>query len=121
MATTDAVSISKTIESLGSDYSNKDIDWVKFVYDHYQIIFGNCRYEPISGEKHYWEYYRLEDYLRDVGIDPNCAWIVLYINQMKSNMDFKECEGLLLPDMAIIKSLYQSFRQYRSHIKSIRR
>ena len=115
-----SASIANDLINLKSSYSNDDIDWVKFVQDHYQRLFDTCTEEELKPESHYWRYYRLEDYLREQGIDPNVSWIVLMINQMSSKLDFKEMESIRLPDMKVIRGLRQSYMQYRCHIKGIR-
>ena len=106
------------LASLETDYSSRDIDWVKYVHDHYKNIFANCKADVLNINEHYWEYYRMEDYLKAKGYDPNIALIVLYINQMPSNIEFRDIKSLLLPNMSVIQGLYRSFLQNRSHIKS---
>lgn len=113
-------SISSVIESFGSVYGNKDIDWVRFVHDHYYNIFSTCTSYNLDKSSHYWRYYRLEDYLREINVDPNIAWIVLLVNQMSSRKEFKDLDNILIPDMYVLRGLRQSFMQYRSHLKAIR-
>ena len=108
------------LRSLETDYSSRDIDWVQYVHDHYKNIFATCQSETLNVNEHYWEYHRLEDYLKSKSIDPNIAWIVLYINQLPSNVEFKEIRSLLIPDMSVLQGLYKSFLQNRSQIKSAR-
>lgn len=112
--------LSEAIQNLESRYSSKDIDWVKYVHDHYKTIFKSSHVEPLDVNKHYWEFHRLEDYLRDKQIDPNIAWIVFYINQLPSNVEFKYLESIILPDESVIKGLYTSFMSVRSHTKACR-
>ena len=111
---------SEKLRSLETDYSSSDIDWVKYVHDHYKNIFETCKSETLNVNEHYWEYHRLEDYLREKNYDPNVAWIVFYINQIPSNVEFRELKSILLPDMGVLRGLYQSFLQNRSQIKSCR-
>ena len=120
MVNNDATSISEDLLSLKSPYANDDIDFVKFIYDHYDRIFSTAEYVTIDKYDTYWKHYRVEDFLRDKGHDPNIGWIVLYINQLPSSIDFKELDSVLIPSMDTLKSLRQSYMQYRAHIKSCR-
>lgn len=113
-------SFTTNLKSLETDYSSRNIDWVKYVHDHYKNIFASCKTDILDINSHYWEYYRMEDYLRSKNYDPNMTWIVLYINQIPSNVEFKDIKSLLLPDVGVIQGLYRSFLQNRSQIKSCR-
>ena len=120
MVNNDAISISEDLTSMKSPYANDDIDFVKFIYDHYDKIFETAEYISVDKTDLYWKRYRLEDFLQDRNHDPNIAWIVLYINQIPSSMDFKDLDSILIPSMSTLNSLRQSYMQYRSHIKSCR-
>ena len=113
-------SISSFLTSKKSHYTNDDLDWVQFVHDHYQNIFDTATSRVIEKVPHFWEHYRVEDYLREIGIDPNVAWIVLMINQFSSNLDFRDLDHILIPDMNVVRALWRSFQQYRSHVGSLR-
>lgn len=108
------------LSALETDYSSKNIDWVKYIHDHYQTVFESCKDHTLDINHHFWEHYRMEDFLKSQGYDPNIAWIIFYINQLPSNVEFYEIDSLLLPDMDVIKNLYQSYLQNKSHIKSCR-
>ena len=108
------------LRSLETDYSSRDNDWVKYVHDHYKNIFDSCITDVLDINNHYWEYHRIEDYLRSKNMDPNVAWIVLYVNQLPSNVEFRDIKSLLIPDMGVLQGLYKSFLQNRSQIKSCR-
>lgn len=113
-------SLSTSIRALATDYSPKNIDWVKYVQDHYKTIFATCRVDMLDINSHFWEHYRMEDYLREKGYDPNMAWIVFYINQLPSNVEFKDIKSLLLPDVKVLQGLYQSYMQNRATVKACR-
>ena len=118
---TELTSVSNELTKLKSAYANDDIDLVKFMHDHYQEIFDTSEVVVLDKEDHYWKYYRLEDFLAERYYDPNVAWIVLMINQMSSNADFKELETIRLPDQRTLDALRRTFLQYRSSIKSCRK
>lgn len=118
---TELSSVSNDILRLKSPYSNDDIDLVKFMHDHYQEIFDTSEVVSLDKEDHYWKYYRLEDFLSERHSDPNIAWIVLMINQMSSNIDFKELESIRIPNSRTLEALRKTFLQYRSSIKSCRK
>lgn len=111
---------SSKLRSIESDFSSKNIDFVKYVHDHYKNIYETATTVTLNTTNHYWEHYRLEDYLASKQCDPNMAWIVLYINQIPSNVEFKDIKSLLIPNPSVIQGLYRSFLQNRSQIKSCR-
>lgn len=111
---------SNRLRSLETEYSSRDIDFVKYVHDHYKNIYETAKEVSLDVNEHYWEHYRLEDFLASKKCDPNIAWIVLYINQIPSNVSFKNIKTLLIPDANVIQGLYSSFLQNRSHIKTCR-
>ena len=113
-------SISDYILKKKSHYSNEDLDWVQFVHDHYQNLFDSSVVRTIDKVPHYWEHYRVEDYLHELGLDPNVAWITLMINQFSSSRDFRDVEQIRIPDMDVVRALWRSFQQYRAHVNSIR-
>jgi hypothetical protein len=112
--------LSENLRRLATDYTSENIDWVKYVHDHYKTIFESCHLDTLDINAHFWEHYRLEDYLREKGYDPNIAWIVFYINQIPSDVEFKDIKSLLMPDMAVIQNLYQSYMQNRATVKTCR-
>ena len=114
------VNFSSRLRSLESECSSRDIDFVKYVHDHYKNIYESAKEVTLNVNEHYWEHYRLEDFLISKQYDPNMAWIVLYINQIPSNVSFKNIKTLLIPDPSVIQGLYSSFLQNRSHIKTCR-
>ncbi len=114
------MALSERIRHLESDYSSKDIDWVKYVRDHYKTIFMNSKAVFMDVNSHYWEHHRLEDYLASKQYDPNLAWIIFYINQISGNVNFKEIKSLLIPRIDTIRGLYQSYLQAKAHVKACR-
>lgn len=112
--------LSERLEQLETDYSSSNIDWVKYVHDHYRTIFETCTVHTLDVNRHFWEYYRMEDFLKSQGYDPNLAWLVFYLNQIPTNIEMHDIKTLLLPNMDILKSIYQNFLQNKSHIKSSR-
>jgi len=92
--------------TLISNYSNTNKEWIQFIFDHYDLIKANSTLTSISDEDMYIYQYRLEDYLSSISVDKNIAWIVLFINQLGNNRDFKELKTLLIPNMNYISKLY---------------
>ena len=120
MVNEEATSITEEFAQLKSIFSNDNIDWVKYVNDHYQQIFETAQSVEVDKSDTYWKFFRMEDFLRDYNCDPNIGWIVLMINQIPSTLDFKDIDNILIPDPDTLHSLRQSYMQYRSHVKSCR-
>ena len=117
----DAKSFTEDLETIKTSVANDDIDWVKFVHDHYQLIFDSSEEIILDKEDHYWKHYRLEDFLQERKMDPNLAWIVLLINQLPSNAEFTGLETLRLPDPRTVEAIRKIFLQYRASVKGCRR
>lgn len=96
--------------TLISNYSNTNKDWIQFIFDHYDLIKENSTKTSISDEDMYIYQYRLEDYLSSISVDKNIAWIVLFINQLGNNRDFKELKTLLIPNTNYISKLYSQYQ-----------
>ena len=63
--------------------------------------------------------YRLADFLADNNIPISMSWIVLYINQLGSDMEFRDITVMLLPDVFEIKYLRDVFDTIQSHKKRV--
>ncbi len=96
--------------TLISNYSNTNKEWIQFIFDHYELIKENSTLTSISDEDMYIYQYRLEDYLSSISVDKNISWIVLFVNQLGNNRDFKELKNLFIPNMTYINKLYSQYQ-----------
>lgn len=115
------MSLQTAYKNMMSEYSNHDADWVQFVKDHYNYIMENAEMIALDIHVHHTTRYRLEDYLNRFGIDPSLTWIVIYINQLKSNLSFIELNQLLIPNERSIRYLREQYMTVRSNFKNARK
>ena len=91
-------------------YSSEDQNWVQFVRDHFQYLRNTAQETALDVYRHNTMKYRLEDFLEDqLKMPRSTAWIVLLINQMNSNIDFRELSSILIPDMHVIQYLRNTY------------
>lgn len=92
-------------------FSPNDANWVQFVSDHKEIIKLNSDTRLMSPEIAAMCSYSVQGYLRYIGIARDIGWIVLYINDMGSNIDFTSSRVLLVPPTAYVTTLYQQYQK----------
>ena len=91
-------------------YCSEDQNWVQFVRDHFLYIRNSAQTTSLDAYRHNTMKYRLEDFLVDqMNIPRSCAWIVLLINQLGTNVDFRELKSILIPDIRVIQWLVDRY------------
>lgn len=102
-------SYSTRLNALSKGYADGSDAWRLFIQDHKQLILENSVLVTISKSTIHTYKYRIEEYLKSIGHPITLAWIVLYINNIKSNLEFKDLDSLYIPTESYIESLYQLF------------
>ena len=102
-----------------SSYSNYDLEWVQFIKDHFYHIKRRSSVVELDPYKHNSMKYRLADFLADNNIPTEMGWIVLFINQLGSDVDFRDITVMILPDVSDIKRLRDVFDTIQSHKKRV--
>lgn len=91
-------------------YCSEDQNWVQFVRDHFHYLRNTAQEILLDVYRHNTMKYRLEDFLEDqLKMSKSTAWIVLMINQLNSNVDFRELNSILIPDMRVIDYLRTTY------------
>ncbi len=103
-----------SVISLLADYDSEilldtDPGWRQFIADHkvYLKLISPI-HQPTAelmgqvGQDLTW-------YLRYLGINRPIAWIIGYINDIDSDMDFNQSMQLYIPDLTQLEILYQSY------------
>lgn len=102
------------------DYCSEDQNWVQFVRDHLLYLRSTAQEIQLDVYRHNTMRYRLEDFLEDqMKMMRSTAWIVLLINQMNSNVDFREMKSILIPDMRVIDWLRTTYDTVVSNQKNM--
>jgi hypothetical protein len=97
-------------------YCSEDQNWVQFVRDHFQYLRNTAQEVTLDVYRHNTMKYRLEDFLEDqLKMYRSTAWIVLLINQMNSNVDFREMSSILIPDMRVIQYLRNTYNTVKAN------
>ena len=101
-------------------FSNDNYEWVHFLHDHFKRIRLKATYIEINPYQMHEMHYRLNDFLAEYNIPQEADWIVLLINQLQSEKDFKNLTWIYLPDMTDIEELREEFDTVDAHARSIR-
>lgn len=107
--------------SILSSYSNYDLEWVQFVKDHFYHIKRNSTVVELDPYRHNSMKYRLADFLADNNIPIEMSWIVLFVNQLGSDMEFRDISVMILPDVSDIKHLREVFDTVQAHKQRVLR
>ena len=100
-------------------YSNDDYDWVHFVYDHFRRMRSKAIYISLNPYQMNVMHYRLNDFLAEYNIPAEVDWIVLWLNQLQSEKDFKNLKWIFLPDMTDVQDLREENDTVTAHARSI--
>jgi len=96
--------------------ANDQGPWRQYVLDH--IDWLKARIQPTEIQDLLMNQYRydLERFLRDeVRLQLDVAWIVLLLNDMSCDFEFVQPGTYLIPQDALINSLYHSFATLRAN------
>lgn len=104
-----------------SKYSNDDYEWVHYVHDHYARLRAKAAFIEMNEYKMHELHYRLTDFLEEHNVPKEVDWIVLYINQLASEKDFKSLTWMYLPDMTDLELMRDEFDTVKAHTMSVRR
>lgn len=103
------MSVIDIINSKKSQYSFLDREWEIFVIDHKEIIKENSRIYELSADVMAMHRYNLERWLRYEKLPQELAPIVLFINDITSNLNFVNLSEIYVPDLNYIISLYTKY------------
>ena len=101
-------------------YSNADYKWVQYVHDHFRRLRSKAIFIELNPYKMHEMHYRLCDFLAEHNVPREADWIVLFLNQMGSDAEFKNMKWMFLPDMADIEDMRQMFDTVTAHVRSVR-
>lgn len=95
-------------------YNNPKREFVLFMEDHMQYLLktSTTYYPDVNAQEIF--RYRPHDYLREIGIRPELTWYVLWINQIRTTMEFTNIRKLIIPSMDAIKDLYSRYKNMMS-------
>lgn len=99
-------------------YNNPNREFQLFLEDHRNMVLATCQKRWLTYDETELYNYRPVEFLRDNGYPASGTWYVLWLNQIKSFMDFKDIEYIYLPDSKFISSdLYDRFRSMATLLK----
>jgi len=110
--------MSERLRSLISEWSDSDHEWELYVKDHRELIIENSSTIQITADNMRKYQFRLETFLYDknLDIDYRMTWIVLWLNQLNSNLDFVDLSSLIVPNRSYILRLYEKYRAFKSYL-----
>lgn len=95
-----------------TDIDNSDIEWVQYVTDHYRELQASAvTVEVLPTDMELYRF-RLSDWLSDRGYAKRLAWIVMLLNNIKSDREFVGFQQLRIPDSSQISQLRAQFNTF---------
>lgn len=100
------------------DYYPNDNEWVLFVKDHKEVILKESTTVEIDASIMNINRYSVEPFLREHNLPVSISWIVVWINQLDSAMNFNSTiDTLVVPDHATIRRLKKSYIDVKTYRK----
>ena len=91
--------------------------WVRYIRDHKFIIIKNSKTYHISLSLADAVRHNLTQFLRSQGIPIHLDWIVRYINDIPTDIEFINVVSLYVPTYDYINSLYSFYRTSSNTMK----
>lgn len=101
------------------EWSDNDPEWELYVKDHRDLILENSSTIQIAADDMRKYMYCLEAFLYDknLDIDYRMTWIVLWLNQLGSNLEFRDLSSLIIPKRNYLLMLYEKYRAFKSYLE----
>ena len=112
MAETAATPLYVTLESIVQKYDLADAEWRIMIQDHKEAIKASGDLYPLTVELIQEYQYRPEEFLYEhLQKSKGLTWIMLYINDLSSKMDFNmSLTQIYVPDVDYIGELYRTYQ-----------
>lgn len=90
-------------------------EWGAFIDDYRDLIIGQSNYVPVTAQHLVEVRQDVPGMIRKIagGLDTRCAWIVMRINRLATNMDLTEPMNLYIPRENDIQALYAKYQTSR--------
>ena len=102
-----------------TDIDNSDVEWVQFVTDHYRELQASATTVEVSLTDMELYRFRLSDWLSDRGYTKRLAWIVMLLNNIKSDQEFVGFQQLRIPDANYISQLRAQYNTFSAAKKKL--
>lgn len=89
--------------------NDPDPKWRNFVKDFRSTIFATAKILQITDYHERIFRYRLKDLLKEAQLPINIAWVIVWMNNIDSESNFKDMTSILIPDyqeLTRIRNLY---------------
>lgn len=89
--------------------SDSDEEWYRFVCDHREAIILTASTINITPNLMSVVKHNLTRFIRHINRRIDDIWIIYYINDINTDMDFYNVSSLLIPNASFIDELYSSY------------
>ena len=94
----------------GDSYWCNDKNWTQFVKDHRSELIASSTIMALDPNKANKASYSIEMYLKELSLPESIGWIVIWLNQLDSSMNFDgTIETLMVPSISTIATLKKSY------------
>lgn len=108
--------LSERLKEKSAGLHNPEPEWVQFIKDHRRYIVEHSTTWYINPDVMGRYRYRLEEYLEFIK-QPVPYWLVIYINELQSNIDFTDMDYILIPDASYLDKLRKNYNTFISNYR----
>ena len=95
-----------------------DEEWVLFIRDHRKHILEQSTIVYLTNDLITRYEYHLRWFLEDNRIDTDMYWIIMYLNNIKSESEFFNIDRLYIPNIDHIKELRKQFNIFKKMLNT---
>lgn len=96
--------------SASHPYPVGDADWDHYLQDHWRNLMGTADILQLTAHDEYLYRFRPARLMRDKGYPAGLTWLMLKMNGVDTDRDFKGRQSLILPNLAHLKTLLDAYR-----------
>ena len=108
------MSVKATIALVNGPTRASESAWRQYVSDHRNFLLDKSELKLYRPEEFHWARYSHKRLSTLLDIVPDNVWIIMLINDIKSDIDLINISTLYVPTNATITDLSESFQLYKS-------
>lgn len=105
------MTLQERYNEISESLHNNDPQWILFVKDHREELLNHCKKETYKPGDLYRYRYRPASFVVSKNLPLSSEWILLWLNNIKSRVDFTDISELYIPDVHYLISLHTKYEQ----------
>ena len=103
------MSLAEDFASMNNKINDQDTAWRHFLKDFKSNILATAKQVQLTPFQQRIYKYRLRDYLRENNLPVDLTWIIIWLNQMETELNFFKKASLIIPDYQTIVKIRNMF------------